>query len=377
MRALSMKISKEISSQDLDTVRELDPNLIFLFFSSKLDESKTAIDGICKSFADIPVVGCSTAGEIQDNELHEGSVALLALKMEKTKVKLSGFPINGGATSYDAANKLGDSLNADDLKAIFVLSPGLQVNGSEIVQGIESSIGDDVTVFGGLAGDGADFEKTYTLLNGTLSNDELVAVGFYGDDFQVKTGSEGGWSPFGPARCVTKAEKNVLFELDGKPALELYETYLGDKAKGLPASGLLYPFAVLNDDHSQSGMIRTILDIDRENKSLILAGDLPENKMVCLMHADTDELIAGAKNAAIEAQADGVNNAAAILVSCVGRKIVMADDVAEEIEVVKETLGENTAIAGFYSYGEICPIINTKKTELHNQTMTIAHFYEN
>ncbi len=375
MRSLSLNISKETLEQDLEKARKIDPNLLFLFFSSNLDESKTALDEVIKIFSDVTVVGCSTAGEIQDIELRDNSVALLALNMEKTEVKTASAVITDGLDSYEAAKKAGEILKADDLKAVFVLSPGVQVNGTDVVTGLESAVGSSVTIFGGLAGDGVAFEKTYTLLNGNLSNNEIVVVGFYGDDFQVKTGSEGGWSPFGPARRVTKSEKNVLFELDGKPALDLYETYLGDKAKDLPASGLLYPFAILNEDNSQTGMIRTILDVDKENKSLVLAGDLPDNKLVCLMHADTDELIAGAEKAAVEAKADQANDHAAILVSCVGRKLVMAEDVAEEIEVVKETLGESTAIAGFYSYGEICPVIGSK-TELHNQTMTIAHFYE-
>ncbi len=376
MRSLSINITKETIQEDLDKVREIGPNLLFLFFTSNLDVSQAILDEVNGAFSGVNVVGCSTAGEIQDTEMRDNSVALLALNMEKTEVKTTSFPTTGGLDSLDAARKVGESLKADGLKAVFVLSPGLQVNGSDVVQGLERAVGSNVTIFGGLAGDGAAFEKTYTLKNGELSSNEIVAVGFYGDDFQVTTGSEGGWAPFGPARRVTKSEKNVLFELDGKPALELYETYLGEKAAELPASGLLYPFAILNEDHSQSGMIRSTLDIDRDNKSLILAGDLEEGKLVCLMHADTDDLVAGAENAAKEAKADETGDHAAILVSCVGRKIVMADDVPEEIEVVKEMLGDGVAMAGFYSYGEICPILGTNKTELHNQTMTIAHFFE-
>lgn len=376
MRSLSVNITKETIQEDLEKVRGIDPNLLFLFFTSNLDASRAVLDEVNGAFSGAAIVGCSTAGEIQDVEMRDNSVALLALNMEKTEVKKVSSPIMDGADSLEAAKKAGEALKADNLKAVFVLSPGLQVNGSDVVQGLEKTVGSNVTIFGGLAGDGTAFEKTYTLNGDKLTDNEIVAVGFYGDYFVVKTGSEGGWAPFGPGRRVTKSEKNVLFELDGKPALELYETYLGDKAAELPGSGLLYPFAILNEDHSQSGMIRTILDIDRENKSLILAGDLEEGKMVCLMHADTDELVDGAENAAKEAEGDAVSDHAAILVSCVGRKLVLADDVPEEIEVVKETLGDSVAMAGFYSYGEICPVLKTSKTELHNQTMTIAHFFE-
>jgi hypothetical protein len=180
-------------------------------------------------------------------------------------------------------------------------------------------------------------------------------------------------------RRVTKVSDNVLFEIDGKPALDLYKEYLGDKADQLPSSGLLYPFAIMQGENQNAvGLIRTILDIDEENNSLILAGDLEQGQMVCLMHTNTDGLVEGAKEAAenITQISQSDDDSAVICVSCVGHKIVMGDDTEEELDAVRAVLTNDNPIAGFYSYGEISHFEDSGKPELHNQTMTITYISE-
>ena len=267
----------------------------------------------------------------------------------------------------------------NDLKGIFVLAPGVNINGSELVKGFRDVLPAGVALTGGLAGDGTRFQETRTILNGDTFKSHVVAVGLYGKDLVVGAGSKGGWKPFGPARRVTKSQGNVLFELDGKPALQLYKDYLGERAAELPASGLLYPFAIMRDDRSTIGLIRTILNVDHEANSLVLAGDLPPDSLVCLMHADPELLAAGSEAAATEALAASPANDAdslSIFVSCVGRRLVMGEDTDEEIESALGVLGKGSHVCGFYSYGEICPFNVTGKAELHNQTMTITHIQE-
>lgn len=376
MKAVSLELLEDNLDDSFNQIESISPNLIAVFYATEVAEKPVLLNKVKERFSDAIVVGCSTAGEILNDKVLDNSVSVVAMKFEKTKLKLSYQDIAEAENTYDVAKSIGDELNADDLSAILVLSPGLNVNGSDVARGLEHSTRQDVTIFGGLAGDGTNFGQTYTYADGKNSRKALVAVGFYGDAVEVKTGSKGGWSPFGPSRRVTKSKMNILYELDGKPALDLYKEYLGDKAEGLPSSGLLYPFAVLDENHSEIGLIRTILDVNHEDKSLVLAGNIDEGSLVGLMHADVDELICGAENAAKEASLNKDDDTAAFLVSCVGRKIVMADDIEEEVEAVRDILGEKTQISGFYSYGEISPFSQTSKTELHNQTMTIAHISE-
>ena len=100
---------------------------------------------------------------------------------------------------------------------------------------------------GGLCGDDDRFEVTLASYNESPKEGEVVAIGFYGESLEISCANFGGWTPFGPERLITKSRKNILFELDGKPALDLYKRYLGDKASELPKSALLYPLSVKNN----------------------------------------------------------------------------------------------------------------------------------
>jgi hypothetical protein len=235
-----------------------------------------------------------------------------------------------------------------------------------------------VLITGGLAGDGGAFKETWVLDCHGVFNDHVACVGLYGAGLSVAHGSFGGWMPFGPARKVTRCADNVLFELDGESALDVYKRYLGEHAKDLPASGLLFPFSMLGSDHSEMGLIRTILAVDEASGSLTLAGDIDPQGYLRLMHASTDALVDGAEAAAKAAQLalDYPGQGLALLVSCVGRKLVMGGRVEEEVEAVADVLSQAAVLTGFYSYGEISPFTGEVSCKLHNQTMTITHLME-
>jgi hypothetical protein len=262
-----------------------------------------------------------------------------------------------------------------------LLGQGVAVNGSALIAGMTKVLGEAVTITGGLAGDAAAFKETWVLNQTGVHNDELVCLGLYGAGLVFAHGSFGGWAPFGPARRVTRCAGNVLFELDGEPALDVYKRYLGDYARDLPASGLLFPFAMLGSDHNEIGLIRTILAVDERDGSLTLAGDIDPDGYLKLMHASTDALVGGAESAAQAAAAAAEvagwgGQGLGLLVSCVGRKLVMGGRVEEEIEAVADVFGQSAILAGFYSNGEISPFTGNLECKLHNQTMTITYLGE-
>jgi len=320
------------------------------------------------------LLGCSTAGEITANGVDDGTCTVTAIKFDQTRLSQGSARLAGMDDSFAAGERLGKQIAAVDLKAVIVFGPGVKINGSALVNGITSIIGTAIPITGGLAGDGGAFKETFTIGPNGVANDQVVAIGLSGDGLRFSHGSFGGWEPFGPARKVTRCDGNILHELDGEPALDIYRRYLGDHAKGLPASGLLFPFAMLGEDHNTIGLIRTILGIDEASGSLILAGEIDPDGYLRLMHASTDKLVKGAESAAEAAlsmrQGSGEN--LAILVSCVGRKLVMGDRVDEEVEAVSEVFGKTGVLAGFYSYGEISPFAPGASCKLHNQTMTIT-----
>lgn len=313
------------------------------------------------------IIGCSSAGEIHGSRLLDEGLVVGVARFERSDVDLAQAHVAGPEDSYQAGAELARRLLAPELRAVFVLSDGLRVNGSELVRGLAGGLPEGVVVTGGLAADGPRFERTWVVGHGEPAEGIVVAAGLRGA-VRVAHGSRGGWDMFGPERRVTRSRGNVLYELDGRPALELYKTYLGERSAGLPATGLLFPLSVRADQADQRRLVRTILAVDEATQSLTFAGDVPEGHLAQLMRANFDRLIAGAADSALMCRSAPDRAALTIAISCVGRRLVLGERVEEELEATAELLPRQV---GYYSYGEISPHASGA-CELHNQTMTIS-----
>ena len=324
------------------------------------------------------VVGCSTAGEIYGPRVLDDSAVATAVHFDHTRVACARVRLaDANGDSAEAGRQLARALDKTGLAHVLILSDGLAVNGSDLARGMAELLPRGVAITGGLSGDGTAFKQTLVSLDGETAPGHIIAVGFYGDRLRVGYGSTGGWQPFGPERRVTKSKGNVLHELDGKSALALYKTYLGEHAAALPASGLLFPLA-LNGENGRPPLVRTILAVNESDQSMTFAGDLPAGATVRLMRAGAERLVDGAIGAARTARPEAAAAPAlAILVSCVGRKLVLKQRTEEEVEGVQSVFGPAAALTGFYSYGELCPFGPGQPCELHNQTMTVTTFSEN
>ncbi|TXH00650.1 MAG: hypothetical protein E6R09_08305 [Rhodocyclaceae bacterium] len=358
----------------LDSLGSSGADLLLLFGSIEQITTPGLADALRQRFPQARLLGCTTAGEITPDGVEDGTCSITAIKFDRVVLSEGSTRLSGMDDSFAAGERLGQQIAAPGLKAVLVFGPGVQINGSALVNGMASAIGDAIPITGGLAGDGGAFRQTWTVGRDGVAHDRVVAIGLCGDSLRFGHGSFGGWEAFGPARKVTRSNGNVLYELDGESALGIYKRYLGESAKDLPASGLLFPFAMLGEDHNAVGLIRTILGVDESTGSLTLAGEIDPDGYLRLMHASTDKLVNGAQAAAQAAAAmsQAREQAVAILVSCVGRKLVMGSRVDEEVEAVGEVLGNNSILTGFYSYGEISPFTPGSSCKLHNQTMTIT-----
>jgi len=347
--------------------------LVLLFGSTRLLKDLTYIHDIKAAYPKAHLFGCSTAGEICSTQVTENSLVITAIKLESTQIKGAQVKISSSLDSLRAGEVLARSLEKDDLVHVIVLSDGINVNGSDLSRGLTNNLPEGVSITGGLAGDGERFQETLVFWDDIPSRDTISVLGLYGKSLKVGYGSLGGWDPFGPERLITRSKGNILYELDGKSALELYKRYLGEHAKGLPATGLLFPLSIRTKE-GENGLVRTILSVNEEEQSLTFAGDIPEGAYARLMKANFDRLIDGAIDAAKKSYMTigSFSPELAILISCVGRKMILKQRTEEEVEGVREVLGDKTVLAGFYSYGEICPFTLGTKCELHNQTMTIT-----
>jgi hypothetical protein len=361
--------------------------LLLVFGETSLLKDAHITSQLRNAYPGAHMMGCTTAGEICGTYVSDDSVVVTAVTFEQSQIRGARINLSEVNGSFQAGDKLAQSLpkqipglnssSADVLAHVFVLSDGLGVNGSELVAGMMKNLPEGISVTGGLAGDGARFGETLTLWDDIAASNRIVALGLYGSRLRIGFGSLGGWDSFGPERLVTRSKGNVLFELDGKSALDLYKKYLGEHAHGLPSTGLLFPLS-LRTRTSETSVVRTILNVDDAQQSMTFAGDIPEGSRVRLMKANFDRLIDGATGAASACHqaANTTSPELAILISCVGRKLVLKQRIEEEVEGVRSVLGEDTVLAGFYSYGEISPFTRGGRCELHNQTMTITTFAE-
>jgi hypothetical protein len=350
------------------------PQLV-LFFAAPSAFKSEALQGLSHLFPSATVAGCSTGGEIIGPDVFDNAVVATAIEFEHSSIKTAATNVSKFTDSTTAGKNLAQQLSAPDLRMIIVLSDGLKVKGTELASAINSVCTQQVAVVGGLAGDGANFSVTLCGVNGEYAPGMLVGIGIYGDHLAIGHGSQGGWDSFGPKRKVTRSEQNVLYELDGEPALDLYKRYLGEESKNLPSSALLFPLSLELPTGQKGEVVRTILGVDEQQKSMTFAGDIPQGGVVRLMRANLDRLVLAAGTAAQNADGN-TNPQLAILVSCIGRKLILGQRAVEEAEAVSDALGSTCATMGFYSYGELCPLEKGGLAELHNQTMTVSTISE-
>jgi hypothetical protein len=332
-------------------------------------------------FPNAHILGCSTGGQIVNDDVTDDEIAVATLRFDATRLRLACEAASAPEDSRSCGAAIGRSLAAEDLAGIFVLSDGLNVNGSELVAGMTSAVDPRVSVTGGLAGDGAKFQETLVGADCEPRKQTVAAIGFYGPSVRIGHGSAGGWDEFGPRRRITRSRGNVLFELDGEPALDLYERYLGeDDVKGLPGTALLFPLRIRNPGRPDHDIVRTILAVDHKARSMTFAGDVPEGWVAQLMRGNFDRLAAGAAKAARQAAASNPQTRSgdqvAVLVSCIGRRLLMGQHTIDEVEAANVELGADVSRLGFYSYGEISPHSASGVCELHNQTMTVTTISE-
>ena len=379
MKVKQLQIDKDNNQKIIANPDELsadDVNLVLAFAQRTFLEQILPYKKLKERYPKADIVLCSTSGQISNNCNVESDIVATAISFDKSRIKAIEIDILNNNNIDDVGEKIKHDLLTPDLKSILILSEGTYINGTELINELINQTNGLVPIFGGLAGDEYNFKKTIVGLNADATSGKIVAIGFYGNHIHFGYGSEGGWGDFGPEREVTQSEKNVLYKVGDRFALDLYKEYLGKYADELPGSSLYFPLSMKENIDSTS-VVRTILSIDEEKKSMTFAGNIPEGSYVRMMKGNVDKLIDASSNAAIKTTNEQSQiPQLALLVSCVGRRIVLGERVSEELEVVKEIFGKDTILCGFYSYGEISPTLKNVACELHNQTMTIATIFE-
>lgn len=349
--------------------------LVFVFGSLEHTRRSECFARVREHYPAAHVIGCTTAGLIHDTRVSDDTVSLTAVRFEHTRIVVARAEVDGMQDSFAAGARLARALDPAGLRHVFVLSEGLRLNPDELVHGIDSVLHDSVTVSGGCAGDD-NLTATHVWADGDPCQLTVVALGLYGERLQLGVSALGGWRPFGPDRVITRSDKKVLYEFDGRPALALYKEYLGKYAAELPTSGLMFPLELRAGGENQC-VLRALLSVDEDEQSITYAGNVPQGSLARFMFATIDELIQST-HSATAASIRGLSfpPQLSLVVSCSGRRYVMKQRIEEEVEAVREVLGAGTVITGFYSYGEIAPAEAGGRSLLHNETLTITSLAE-
>jgi hypothetical protein len=354
-------------TRTFDAIDPKSVDLVFIFGDIEAFEDDSALESIQSRFSNAHIVGASTAGTIENAHLSEHPMVATAISFEKATVKVVAMDSLENDVLQERSAQLIKHLPQEGLRHVFVLLDGMKLNGA--------LVNETLSVTGGLAGDGYKFERTVVLADGKAKERQAVAIGFYGESLGISVGCETGWEEFGAERVVTRSEGNVVYEIDNKPALKLYEDYLGEFIKDLPISGLRFPLNI-REYEGDKEVVRVMMHIN-EDKSLLFAGDVPQGSTVRLMKTNVNNLVEGSEQVSKLIKKHNDKTAFALAVSCSGRRSVLKQMVDEELNVIKHTLGDQVHIGGFYSYGELAPFSdNLFDCKLHNQTMTLTVIYE-
>jgi hypothetical protein len=303
------------------------------------------------------VLSCSSVGAIAGEHVVDDTAVAVVVRFERVEVTSAAVPIQALEMSRRAGQKLGRALADGDPHTVIVVADGMHAQGSELVQGIAGALPAGTRIVGGMAGDGW---VTAVALSGPV---------------EVGAAARGGWRAFGTARRVSRAEGNVVLELDGRPALAVYAEQLGDLARGLPAAAERFPLAVRVDANEGAELMRTVQAIDTDAQSLTCAGDVPQGALVRLARAGHEQLIDSAERAAIAAKPRDGAPVLALAISCASRREALGDLCDDEAAVAHAALPPGSTQLGFYAYGEIAPSARAA-CDLHNQAFSLVTLRE-
>jgi len=360
---------------------------LIIVFSSVVFDQKIMLEGVRDQTGDTPLIGCSTAGEIITDGPTKKSVVVMAIAAEGL-----AFHLGRGDDIKGDAMQAGESFAKDLLsktkegKIVLMMPDGLAGNGADIVRGIQKVLGEKFLIAGGAAGDDFLFKKTYQYYNEEVLSGSVIGALLDGD-VRFGIGVRHGWKPIGTPSKVTKSEGAVLYELDGKPAVHIYEDYFGKRAEELKSEPLArmaitYPLG-LRIPNSNEFLIRDPITVGDKGE-LTCAAEVPEGSEIYLMMGSKEAAIEAAEQAAMQClagvkQRGGSKVTTAIIYNCIAQDKILAQDAKDEIKVIKDVLGDEAQMIGFYTYGEQAPIgdeiISEEKSlrsEFCNETVVIV-----
>ncbi len=371
--------AEEAARQAMEGLGGSAPNILFVFSSIQYDQEEV-LAGVKNVVPHTPIVGGSAAGEITSSTTVFDAINIMAIATDQITFAIgcgegvSKDSFKAGAMAAASVIKNNNGKKPD----LFIMLPdGITGNGAAIVEGVKSTLGKSFPIIGGSLGDDYRFQKTYEYCDGKVLSDAVVGIGLSGD-FSFGFGIRHGWEPVGLPLKVTKTDGVILQEVDGKPALNVYEEYFGKDLpefikEPLARMAYTYPLGLVVEGSSEL-LIRDPVIANKKGE-ITMAAAIPEGTTIRLMIGDRDAAIRAAKAAAETAlgQLKGKSARFILMFNCMARNKLLGVRCNEENQLVRNTIGTNAPMLGFYTYGEQGPLLGKKNTPayFHNETMTL------
>ncbi|MBI4815565.1 MAG: FIST C-terminal domain-containing protein [Deltaproteobacteria bacterium] len=319
----------------------------------------------------LELIGCTTDGEVSSDLAFTHESVLVVLFASDVVQFRSGVG-RTISTAPDRAGReavLNAGMDGQTPALVFVVADGLTSSGDAVVAGLQAALTDRVPIVGGMAGDKRRVKGTYQLRGDEVLRDSVAILAAYGPLYSA-FGVESGWEPLGKRVMVTDAERNVVRQIDSRPALDFYRHYMGSYTRGdvLPA----YPLGVWQDE-GRRFHVRSPLFVDEATGTVTFSGEIPTGAEVQMMQVDRPRILEGSK-ASIEASAgsfQGKKPEMVFVVSCTTRNEMLGTKTEEELESIRSRM-PGTPIFGFYAYGEIAPMQPGEAARFHNETCVTA-----
>ncbi len=347
------------------------PTLALVFLSVK-QNSKAICEALDKK--GISIFGATTSGEFVDGHIGDGTIAIMLLAIDPSFFKIT-FQETDNSNTHDIANRIGEEGKKYFNKPAFIVaSGGITTDGEIIVSGIAEAVGTEVTIFGGMAGDDLNLTETFVFSNKKISNNALVAIIFDEEKIDIKGMATNGWKAVGNTRVVTKSKGNIVYTIDDEPALDVVIKYMGvivdlDSKKDVVLNiGAYFPLQL--DRDNAPPVMRTVMFINKLDRSLICAGNVPQGSKIRFSLPPDFDVIDHVVDECIALKTNNSKEADAMLIfSCISRHLSFGEMAGEEIDRIKKVW--DSPLIGFFSYGEIGKSIKGKH-EFHNNTCCIV-----
>ncbi len=352
-----------------------DAALLIVFASVRYDLT-ALLEGIHAQTGEVPLVGCSTAGEIAAGGPGDAGVVVTALggpgfSIETTVARGAQHRLRAAGAEAAACAA---TVTARPHRVLMLLTDGLAGDQSEIVRGAYGVVGAGIPLVGGCAGDDMRMEATHQLHGHEVLTDSVIGAAI-GSDGPLGIGVKHGWSPVGEPMLVTASSDNRVHSIDGRPALDVYLERLDappavrTDAASFTHFAQTHPLGLVG--RGGEAQVRFVSDAGFEDRSLGCIAEVPQGGLAWLMDGDDASVLAATDAACEDALAPLGDQAPLGLIAfdCIARRGVLGErGVRSEVERVADN-GRGAPVAGFYTYGEIARTSGI--TGFHNQTLVV------